>query len=60
MSGNESFTVRDLIDSASFRGELEPIWRELSRLVACEEKAAELDLKLDDSAIDAAAKGFRY
>ena len=60
VSGNESFTVRDLIDSAIFRDELKLIWRELLRLVACEEKAAELDLELDDSAIEAAAEGFRY
>ncbi|MEP6708707.1 MAG: hypothetical protein ABJB32_01080 [Verrucomicrobiota bacterium] len=60
VSGNESFTMRDLIDWASFRGELEPIWKDLLRLVACENKAAELDLELDDSAIDAAAEGFRY
>jgi hypothetical protein len=59
-SGDESFTVRDLIDSAAFRGELEPIWRELLRLVAAEAKADESDLELDDSAIDAAAEAFRY
>lgn len=59
-SGTDSFTVRDLIDFASFRGKLEPIWNELLRLVACEKKAEELDLELDDSAIDAAAEGFRY
>jgi hypothetical protein len=59
-SGNDSFTVRDLIDSAIFRGELEPIWKELLRLVAAEKKAAELDLEMDESSIDAAAEAFRY
>jgi hypothetical protein len=59
-SGNDSFTVRDLIDSASFRGELEPIWKELVRLVEAEKKAAELDLEMDESSIDAAAEAFRY
>jgi hypothetical protein len=59
-SGNDSFTVRDLIDSASFRGELEPVWKELLRLVEAEKKATGLDLEMDDSAIDAAAEAFRY
>jgi hypothetical protein len=59
-SEGESFTVRDLIDSAVFRGELEPIWEELLRLVAAEAKADESELELDDSAIDEAAEAFRY
>jgi hypothetical protein len=59
-SETDSFNVRDLIDFASFRGELEPIWKEVLRLVAYEKKADELELELDDSAIDAAAEGFRY
>src|SRR5216684_1552194 len=60
VSGDDSFTVRDLIDSAAFRGELEPIWKELLRLVATEKKAAELDLEMDESSIDSAADAFRY
>ena len=59
-SGDKSFTVRDLIDAAAFRGELEPIWNELLRLVAAEEKADEKELELDDSVIDQAAETFRY
>ncbi len=59
-SGNESFTVRELIDFASFRGELEPVWKELLRIVAAEEKADEEELEMDDSAIDQAAETFRY
>jgi hypothetical protein len=59
-SGDDSFTVRDLIDSARFRGELEPVWNELLRLVAAEAKADESELEMDDSAIDAAAEAFRY
>jgi hypothetical protein len=59
-SGDESFTVRDLIDAAAFRGEIEPIWQELLRLIAAETKADDSDLELDDSAIDAAAEAFRY
>lgn len=59
-SGNESFTVRELIDWASVRGELEPIWNKLLRLVAAEEAADEKELEMDDSAIDQAAEAFRY
>jgi hypothetical protein len=59
-SGSESFTVRELIDSARVRGELESIWNELLRLVAAEERADEKELELDDSAIDQAAEAFRY
>jgi hypothetical protein len=58
--GDRSFTVRDLIDGALFRGELEPAWNELLRLVAAEARADEQDLEYDDDAIDAAAERFRY
>jgi hypothetical protein len=60
MTGNESFTVRDLIDAANFRGEIDPIWNELLRLVAAEKKGDESELEMDDSVIDAAAEAFRY
>ena len=59
-SGGDSFTVRDLIDAAHFRGELQTIWKNLLRLVEAEKKADERDLEMDDSAIDAAAEQFRY
>jgi hypothetical protein len=60
MSGSEPFTVRELIDTACLRGELEPVWNELNRLVAAENKADERELEMDDSAIDQAAEAFRY
>ncbi len=59
-SGNDSFTVRDLIDAAIFRGEIEPTWKELLRMIAAEKKADEQELELDDEAIDTAAEAFRY
>lgn len=59
-SGNESFTVRDLIDAANFRGEIDPIWNELLRLIAAEKKGDESELEMDDAVIDAAAEAFRY
>lgn len=58
--GDEAFAVHDLLDAALIRGKLEPVWRELLRLLACEKRAADLDLKADESAIDAAAQSFRY
>ncbi|MBA3832174.1 MAG: hypothetical protein H0X34_09830 [Chthoniobacterales bacterium] len=58
--GDDSSSVRDLIDAAHFRGEVEPIWRDLLRLVAAEKKANESDLEIDDAAIDTAAEQFRY
>ena len=59
-SGDESFTVRDLIDWAAFQGELEPIWKKFLRLMAAEVKADESDIELDDAAVAAAAEAFRY
>lgn len=58
--GNDSYTVRDLIDAAFFRGELNPIWAELLRLIAAEEQAAELDLEIDERTLDEASEKFRY
>ena len=57
---DRSFTMRDVIDAALFRGELEPEWKKLLRLLAAETKANEQDLEFDDDAIDAAAERFRY
>jgi hypothetical protein len=58
--GDRAFTVRDVIDAALFRGELEPEWKNLLRLLAAERKADEQDLEFDEDAIDAAAERFRY
>ena len=58
--GDHSFTVCDVIDAALFRGELEPEWKNLLRLLAAEKKADEQDIEFDDDAIDAAAERFRY
>lgn len=59
-SKSQAFTVRDSIDAADFRGELQPLWQNLLRLVEAEKKAAERDLEIGDSAIDRAAEQFRY
>jgi hypothetical protein len=58
--GTHEYTARDAIDGAMFRGELEEKWRIFLRHVAAEERADELELELDESAISTAAEEFRY
>src|SRR5262245_52145612 len=58
--GSHEYTARDAIDAACFRGELEDRWQTFLRHIAAEERADELDLELDESAISAAAEEFRY
>ena len=60
LGGDRPFSGRDLIDAALFRGELEPAWKDLLRLVAAERKADAEELEADDDAIDSAAEQFRY
>ena len=58
--GDRSFTVKDVIDWATVRGELEPIWAEFMRVVECDRLANEQNLELDDSGLDSASIAFRY
>jgi hypothetical protein len=58
--GTHEYTARDAIDAAMFRGELEEKWQTFLRHVAAEERADELELELDESAISTAAEEFRY
>src|SRR4051794_7613877 len=58
--GTREYTARDGIDAAIFRGELEQKWQMFLRHVAAEERADELELEFDESAISAAAEHFRY
>jgi len=58
--GTQEYTARDAIDAAIFRGELEDKWQKFLRHVAAEERADELELELNESAISAAAEEFRY
>jgi hypothetical protein len=60
VTGDDAFTVRDLIDVAQVRSELEAPWQKLLQLVAAEAKADETEIEVDDSAIDTAAEQFRY
>src|ERR1051326_7928231 len=56
----QEYTARDVIDAAIFRDELEEKWQTFLHHVAAEERADELELELDESAISAAAEEFRY
>ncbi|MEO7167747.1 MAG: hypothetical protein ABI787_12560 [Spartobacteria bacterium] len=58
--GERSFGIRDLLDAAHFRSELEPEWNSLLRCLAAEKKADEQNLEFEDDAIDLAAEQFRY
>jgi len=58
--GDESYTIRDLLDSALIRGDLASAWQELVHLMACEEQAMGLHLKADESVINLAMQAFRY
>lgn len=60
LCGERAYDVRDLLDAALFRGELEPAWKEFLRLTAAEQKADAEELEVPDDAIDTAAQQFRY
>src|SRR4051812_10110927 len=58
--GGQDLTLRDAIEAALFRGQLEPQWQQFLVGLAAEAKATNEDLELDEDAIDAAAEQFRY
>ena len=58
--GEQEYTARDAIDAAIFRGELDVKWKEFLHQIAAENRADELDLEPDESAISSAAEAFRY
>src|SRR5260370_1837098 len=58
--GTQEYTAHDAVDAAIFRGEFEEKWQAFLRHVAAEDRADELELELDESAISAAAEEFRY
>jgi len=59
-AGAKNFSVRDVIDAAHFRGEIDSHWTELLARLAAEKQATESGAEIDNSAIDAAAVAFRY
>lgn len=56
----QEYTARDAIEAALFHGDLAAPWKAFLRRVAAEDRAAELDLDLDEDALGAAAEAFRY
>jgi hypothetical protein len=56
----QEYTARDAIDLEMFRGKLAGKWKRFLREVAAEERAYELDLEADETAVSAAAEEFRY
>ncbi len=59
-AGPKSFSVRDVIDAADFRGETGPHWEELVGRLEAQKRAEDAGAEIDRSAIDAAAVAFRY
>ena len=59
-SGPKTYSARDVIDAAHFRGELGPFWNELLVRGAAENHAQESGAELDDAALDEASVAFRY
>jgi hypothetical protein len=58
--GGREYTARDAIEAAIFRDELDAKWKKFLHGVAAEDRADELDLDLDESAISGSAQAFRY
>src|SRR5215211_7040159 len=59
-SASQDYCVRDVIDAAHFRGELDPFWNELLVRLAAETLAHETEAELDEAALDEASIAFRY
>jgi hypothetical protein len=60
LCGDRAFTLADVLDAALFRGELQPGWNDLLRLIAAERQAEEQTLEYSQESIDSAAEQFRY
>lgn len=58
--GGKEYNVRDAIDAALFRAELESVWKEFLSSVAAEEQAKKSQLDPDYGAIEEMAELFRY
>ena len=58
--GAVSYTVRDVIDAAFFRGELNAPWQAFLRALESEKRAIDQEREPNDEAIDAAVQAFRY
>ena len=54
------FTVKDVLDTAWVRGDLQPLWRQLLESLACQQRADELAQEAEDVALQAMSEEFRY
>ncbi len=54
------YTVREVVDAAHFRGEVESLWRRHLQQAAAQTLAADTGAEVEGSAIDEAAIAFRY
>jgi hypothetical protein len=59
-SGGHEFPVRDVMDAAWFRGELDGAWHRLLEEVGCEGLANERELEADDELLQTMSEEFRY
>jgi len=59
-SGPKGYSVRDIIDAAYFRGELDPFWNEVLLRAEADRLAHETDAELDEAALEEASIAFRY
>lgn len=59
-AGLSSFSVRDVIEAAHFRGEIVAFWNDLLAGREAEQEARERGMEADEAALDAAAIDFRY
>jgi hypothetical protein len=58
--GASPYTVRDVIDAAFFRGELDAPWQEFLLALAAEKQALDEEREPNDDVVDAAVQTFRY
>lgn len=58
--GDRHFAVKDVIDWAVVRGDINPLWKDFVWAVEADRHANEKGLEMDDSALDAASVAFRY
>jgi hypothetical protein len=56
----QEYRARDAVDAAFIRGELDSFWAEFLQRIAFEKRAEELEMELNEDALDSAAEAFRY
>ena len=59
-SGSTDYTVRDVIDAAHFRGEVQAAWQQSLVRGEAAARGQESEAELDQEALDSAAVAFRY